>query len=236
MSGNWYDTAQICINGHVITDSIVTSPEVSQKFCNKCGAPTITNCQTCNASIRGFHHLDGIIYSSDYKLPNFCPECGKPYPWTDAKLKAAKELSDELENLSPEERETLKKSLDDIVRDTPQTPVAATRFKKIAAKAGKVAADGLRDILVDIASEAAKKVIWPSQNKGSPRGAKPLFYKSPLPLWERIKVRGRKSRIFTLTLPSPIKGEGLRGGVGLRLLRPSMQGLAMTYNIRGKLK
>jgi len=102
----------------------------------------------------------GTLNYTDLQLPSFCPECGKPYPWTEAKLKAAQELSDEIDNLSPEEREILKKSLDDIVRDTPQTPVAATRFKKLVAKAGKVAADGLRDILVDIASEAAKKIIW----------------------------------------------------------------------------
>jgi hypothetical protein len=64
--------------------------------------------------------------------------------------------------LNKDERETLKKSLDDIIRDTPQTPVAATRYKKMVLKAGKFAADGLRDILVDVASEATKKLIWPS--------------------------------------------------------------------------
>jgi len=162
MSGNWYDTAQICTNGHIITDTFITNPEESQKYCNKCGAPTITNCQNCKSPIRGFYHISGVIYSSDLKLPSFCHECGKPYLWTEARLKAAKDLSDEIENLTPEERETLKKSLDDIVRDTPQTTVASTRFKKIAAKAGAVAASALKDILVDIASEAAKKVIWPS--------------------------------------------------------------------------
>ncbi len=99
---------------------------------------------------------------TDLPLPIFCPDCGKPYPWTEAKLKAAQELADGLDNLSKEERDILKKSLDDIVRDTPQTVVAATRFKKIVAKAGKVAADGFRDILVDVLSEAAKKVIWPN--------------------------------------------------------------------------
>jgi len=129
--------------------------------------------------IRGYYHessltqekLDRMVLEAltpppktilDYAtLPSFCPDCGKPYPWTEAKLKAAQELSDELDNLSSEERNLLKKSLDDIVRDTPQTTVAATRFKKLVAKAGKVAADGFRDILVDVLSEAAKKIIWP---------------------------------------------------------------------------
>ncbi|MBA7691028.1 hypothetical protein ES703_99566 [subsurface metagenome] len=56
----------------------------------------------------------------------------------------------------------LKKSLDDIVRDTPQTTVAVSRFKRLVAKAGPVAAEGFKKILWDIASEFAKRQIWPS--------------------------------------------------------------------------
>jgi hypothetical protein len=47
------------------------------------------------------------------------------------------------------------------VRDTPKTTVAATRFKKLVLKGGKELAGGFRDILVDIASETAKKILWP---------------------------------------------------------------------------
>ena len=101
----------------------------------------------------------GTFNHTDLPLPIFCPDCGTPYPWTEAKLKAAQELSDELEDLSQEEREILKKSLDDIVRDTPQTTVAATQFKKIVAKVGKIAAEQLRELVVEIASETAKKII-----------------------------------------------------------------------------
>ena len=160
MKDSWYDTAQICTNGHLINEQLISSPHIDKKFCAKCGAPTITNCHYCRATIRGAYHTPSSV--SSWTRPSFCTECGKPYPWTEAALKAAQELSDELENLSPEERSLLKKSLDDIIRDTPQTPVAATRFKRLITKAGKVAAEGFRDILVDIASETAKKLIWPS--------------------------------------------------------------------------
>jgi hypothetical protein len=136
----------------------ISSPQFKKKFCDKCGAPTITNCQNCDTPIRGGYHSDFIGFF-DYTPPSFCHDCGKPYPWTEAKLKAAQELTDLLEDLSPEEREILKKSFDDIVRDTPQTTVAATRFKKLVAKAGKVAAEQLRELVVDIASETAKKII-----------------------------------------------------------------------------
>ena len=98
---------------------------------------------------------------TDLSLPIFCPDCGKPYPWTEAKLKAAQELADELENLSPEECDLLKKSIDDIVRETPQATVAVSRFKRLVAKAGPVAADMYREILLPLLSETAKKLIWP---------------------------------------------------------------------------
>ena len=76
-------------------------------------------------------------------------------------IKAARELIAEAEKLSPEERESLSKSLDDLVRDTPGTHVAAIRFKKFLPKAGREVADALRSIVVDIASEAAKKALYP---------------------------------------------------------------------------
>ena len=163
MYDSWYDTAQMCTNGHIINSQSVYRPEHNKEFCDKCGALTINNCQKCNLPIRGYYHVPpmGTLDYTDLPLPIFCPDCGKPYPWTEAKLKAAQELSDEVDNLSPEERSLLKKSLDDIVRDTPQTTVAANRFKRLVAKAGKPVADAFRDILVDILSEAAKKIIWP---------------------------------------------------------------------------
>lgn len=63
--------------------------------------------------------------------------CGLAYPWMDKRLHAAKELTEELDELSDEEKDKLKASLDDLVRDTPQTEVAATRSKKILHKVGK---------------------------------------------------------------------------------------------------
>jgi hypothetical protein len=39
-----YDVAQICENGHVISSYHLSYPESSQKYCDKCGAPTIIGC------------------------------------------------------------------------------------------------------------------------------------------------------------------------------------------------
>lgn len=163
MSNSSYDIAQICCNGHVITSTYHSSPQLGRKFCDKCGAHTITQCQYCSTQIRGYYHVPGYISSSLlYDLPAFCPECGKPYPWTESKLKAAQEFSEEIENLDEEERSLLKSSLDDIIRDTTRTTVAAYRFKGIVAKSGQVAAEGFKNILIGIVSETVKKIIWPS--------------------------------------------------------------------------
>ena len=94
-------------------------------------------------------------------MDNFCLACGTPYPWTVEKLEAAKAYADEAEDLSAEEKETLKKSFDDLIVDSPKTQLAAIRFKKLLPKVGQQVGGALRDLLIDIVSEAAKKALWP---------------------------------------------------------------------------
>lgn len=155
----WTDIAQICLNGHVINDSTKTSPIHSKKFCSECGEPTITQCPKCQANIPGEIHYSNVFGPSNYKLPVFCSECGKPYPWTESRIKTAKELAAELEELTPDERKMLEKSIDEISKDNMQATVGATRFKKLMLKVGSSAGGIIRDVITDIASETAKKVL-----------------------------------------------------------------------------
>lgn len=74
-------------------------------------------------------------------------------------LNAAHEFSDELENLSDQEKALLKKSMDDLVRENPATSLAAQRTKKLLLKAGDSALELGRKILVDVLSETAKKIL-----------------------------------------------------------------------------
>jgi hypothetical protein len=69
-------------------------------------------------------------------------------------------LADLLGELSPEEKEQLKMSLDDLVKDGPRTIVAQARFKRIVSKTGSEISAGFKDILVEIVSETVKKAIW----------------------------------------------------------------------------
>jgi hypothetical protein len=161
--GGWHDVAQICVSGHVINSASQDKPQFNQKFCNRCGKATITQCPVCNGAIQGEYHAQGLtVIGEEWPPPAFCQRCGEAYPWTTASLEAARELTSELDNLSDSEKQILSRSLDDLIRDTPSTPVAATRFKKLAVKAGKEGAGALKDILVDLISETAKKVIWPN--------------------------------------------------------------------------
>ena len=161
MDESWYDTAQICLNGHVINSSSGESPECNEKFCQTCGERIIRHCENCRQPIRGDYHVPEVLELWEYSVPSFCHNCGNAYPWTEARLRAARELSNELENLSEEERKVVKTSVDDIVVDTPRTTLAATRFKRLVSKAGKESLAAFRTLLVDIASETAKKTIWP---------------------------------------------------------------------------
>ena len=94
-----------------------------------------------------------------YRPPKFCGECGTPFPWTETALSAAKEYTDDLDELSAEEKYALKGPFDDLTSDTPRTPVAANRFKKFIAKVGPVAGSVLQKIVETVATEAAKKSI-----------------------------------------------------------------------------
>lgn len=156
-----YDVAQYCREGHLITSMAGSYPQHREEFCGKCGAATITECPECGTSIRGYYHVSGVIGGfADPPRPSFCTSCGKPYPWTVAAMDAAREMADEVEGLEPDEREALKGTIDDLVRDTARTPVATTRFKRLVGKAGTEAASGFRDVLIAVVTDAARKGIW----------------------------------------------------------------------------
>ena len=156
------DSAQICLNGHVVNWSASSRPEFNEKFCDKCGEPTITNCPACNAQIQGTRYTMGYtgpMGIAPMSIPSFCPNCGEPYPWIQAKIQAARHLAMELEGISQEDREVLANSINDIVKETPSTELAATRWKRILSKVGGPALNTAKEILVTVASETVRRKI-----------------------------------------------------------------------------
>jgi hypothetical protein len=155
-----YDTAQICLSGHIVNDSASEYPHHNETFCSKCGQETITNCPGCNTSIRGYYRVDSVLSIGDkVALPLYCHACGKAYPWTTSKLELANELVEELEGLSGEDKIILKKSLPEITRDNPQTTMAISRVKRIASKLSAASGQLLLKVTTEIATELAKKQL-----------------------------------------------------------------------------
>lgn len=160
VSDDGYDVAQVCLNGHPTNASSTRMPQFNTRFCKDCGSETITACAKCEENIRGSYWGAGPTYSSfEYEPPRFCHNCGHPYPWTAKALDAVRDLARQAENLSDAERQALADSLDDLVRDTPATPAAAQRVKLLLAKTAKGTGQAIRDVLVSVVTEAAKKSI-----------------------------------------------------------------------------
>lgn len=162
MSGS-HDVALICLNGHVITSGLRLSPELAQARCSRCGEETTSSCVSCGESIRGYYSVPGVIAFHEYQRPAFCHGCGECFPWTKSMVEAARDLALEESALNEDERKAWATTLDDLIADTPRTQLAAVRFKKYFAKAGAATAAAMREIVVEIASEAAKKVLFPDR-------------------------------------------------------------------------
>lgn len=153
-----YDVAQICTNGHVANAYTKLMPDRGGAYCQTCGEKTITVCPKCRHEIQG-PYQGAFVPDSDFEPPNFCRNCGKPYPWTERRLQAAKELIDQEQTLAPDEKIALEADINDITHDAPRTQAAAIRIKAFLAKVPGVVGSALRDIVVDVASETAKKII-----------------------------------------------------------------------------
>lgn len=156
-----YRVAEICPNGHVSTTSADTSPELREKYCSQCGEATITACPSCKAPLRGYYHVDGVFsLGGGYEPPAYCYNCGVQLPWTGRKVAAAVELLEASGELTGSELMQFREDLTELTKDSPRVQVASLRFKRVMSKAGSAMASGVRDIIVDILSEAAKKAIW----------------------------------------------------------------------------
>lgn len=156
-----YRVAQICPNGHVATTAADVYPEFREAFCSQCGEETITQCPNCSAPIRGDYHVEDVLYlGSDYKPPAFCYNCGKAFPWTERKIASAVELVNVQAALSSEELQQFRSDLAELTKNSSKLQVALFRFKHVMSKVGTTIASDVRDIMIDVFSEAVKKAIW----------------------------------------------------------------------------
>lgn len=92
----YYDIQQICLNGHRITNSYNSSPELRRKHCPNCGAETIYKCPECNTNIPGYYRA-GVGSGLPRSVPTNCTNCGSAFPWAKSKREFSAHASGSLE-------------------------------------------------------------------------------------------------------------------------------------------
>lgn len=154
----------VCLNGHQYSSTLDWGQSGSG-FCETCGAELISSCTNCNYPIAGNFDGSGDSWmdltwiSRQVPIPSYCNHCGHPYPWTQSTIESAQELI-EMSDLEQSDKDKFKETIPDILTDTPKTKVAAQKFNIYVKIVGSSLGSALRDVLVDIASETAKKAIW----------------------------------------------------------------------------
>lgn len=155
-----YRTAQICLNGHCITESLETSQNLAAPRCDKCGVETISECPSCSSKIRGYYHVDSFVsFGGNYDPPKYCYQCGKPFPWTEQGVESAKQIIELDEQLSQSEKEDFKSALPDLISETPKTSVATLKAKKYTKKFGTSTAMAFRKFVIDWTCEFVKESL-----------------------------------------------------------------------------
>ena len=157
---SYYYTAEVCLNGYCTTNRVEDRPEQRSKYYPSCGSETIAKCSHCSTNIRGDYETGAIVIGFLWYPSKFCYACGEPYPWTVKGLTTAQELADELDELTKAEKDQLKQSISQLIKDTPQTELASVRYKRMFGKISETSGAALNNIITSIAAEAAKLVHW----------------------------------------------------------------------------
>ena len=160
MSDGRYDTAQVCMNGHVATSILESNPERGRKFCEECGEKTINKCTGCNFAIPGQYDSSCVDLRGPYEPPKHCGNCGNAHPWTARRMQALAEAVEEFEEMSREDAAKFKDSVADVVDDTPKTKLAAMRIKSLIDKLSIPHQSMFNDLLLKVVCEAAQGPLF----------------------------------------------------------------------------
>lgn len=154
-----HDIAQICLNGHIINGSSTRQPERNQKYCSDCGEKVIDRCLKCGNTFIGDLHMEGMYFPMGKKVPQYCPNCGEAYPWTNAKFEALNDMIDLMDEFEGTEKEELKEIGKVISTNNPKSEVSVYKIKKYLGKIGNSAGEKLESLFIEVASETAIKAM-----------------------------------------------------------------------------
>ncbi len=152
---NEYDVLHICLNGHII-DSGIENADYDGSTCPICGFPTIDECLNCETKIKD-SELDMYI-DKPIMAPSHCHNCREPFPWT-LTIGNAKDLVHMLDGLTFGDQQRLIQHVGLITKDSPEAVVAAKSVKKLLSESNNRYALTLMDILEDIASKQARRLM-----------------------------------------------------------------------------
>lgn len=151
---------QICLNGHQKTIHSETFQNPNQ-FCTKCGESIISCCPNCSSGILGYKEIPGVLQLGvKKKIPYYCNNCGKPYPWTNALIKNVDMILSLDSSISSIDKDFVTSSIPHFINETPTTPVSVVKTKTILTKASTIVKDSMYKILIDVVSESVKKSLF----------------------------------------------------------------------------
>ncbi|MBI3269708.1 MAG: DUF2321 domain-containing protein [Planctomycetes bacterium] len=87
---SWFDTMQVCEQGHKITGMAQAHPEDCRERCPDCGSATLSACPSGKAPIFGYKHIASVIYRDASVPPAHCSNCAGAFPWTALSCKRGK--------------------------------------------------------------------------------------------------------------------------------------------------
>lgn len=158
-----YWPAKICKKGHVID----YGNNVDSNNCYQCGSMVITKCDNCNNQINGSKmEIDffDVLYEankSTMAFPFYCHSCGKPYPWTQNILNNAIEIIALDTKVDEATKTIIKNAIPDLLVDTFDTPLAATKYSINIKKFSEPVSNALYQLLVDVLATSAKSILFP---------------------------------------------------------------------------
>jgi len=94
-----------------------------------------------------------LVESPD--VPSYCPNCGKPFSWTQKRIQTAIQIFAEFGDLKDKEKETIEQDVENIAKDVPEAELSAMRIKRIWKKYGPIAYEAI----MEFASRTAAKIL-----------------------------------------------------------------------------